>query len=103
ALGPVTGGVLLEHFSWNAVFLVNVPLVVVALIAGRRLLPESRDPDPGRFDLGGAIGSIAGIGILVWTVIEAPNHGWTSAATGLGFVVSAVALAAFVGWETRRS
>ena len=103
ALGPVSGGLLLEHFSWNSVFLVNVPLVVIALAAGWRLLPESRDGHPGRFDLGGAVGSIAGIGLLVWTVIEAPNHGWTSMTTILGLVGSAVLLAGFVRWETRRT
>jgi EmrB/QacA subfamily drug resistance transporter len=103
ALGPVSGGLLLEHFSWNSVFLVNVPLVVIALVAGWRLLPESRDSHPGSFDPGGALGSIAGIGLLVWTVIEAPNHGWTSTTTALGLVGSAVFLAVFVGWEMRRT
>jgi EmrB/QacA subfamily drug resistance transporter len=102
ALGPVSGGLLLEHFSWNSVFLVNVPLVVIALVAGRRLLPESRDGRPGRFDLGGAVGSIAAIGVLVWTVIEAPNHGWTSTTTIAGLVTSALLLAVFVRWESRR-
>src|SRR5690349_3509205 len=103
ALGPVSGGLLLEHFSWNSVFLVNVPLVVIALVAGWRLLPESRDSHPGSFDPGGAIGSIAGIGLLVWTVIEAPNHGWTSATTALGLICSAVLLAGFVRWEIGRT
>ena len=103
ALGPVSGGLLLEHFSWSSVFLINVPLVVIALVAGWRLLPESRDGHPGRFDLGGAVGSIAGIGLLVWTVIEAPNHGWTSSVTILGLLASALLLAAFVRWETHRT
>lgn len=102
ALGPVSGGLLLEHFSWSSIFLVNVPLVVIALVAGRRLLPESRDDDPGAFDPVGAAGSIAGIGLLVWTVIEAPNHGWTSAVTAAGFVGSALLLVGFVAWERRR-
>jgi EmrB/QacA subfamily drug resistance transporter len=103
ALGPVSGGLLLEHFSWNSVFLVNVPLVIIALAAGWRLLPESRDGNPGRFDLGGAIGSIAAIGVLVWTVIEAPGNGWTSSTTIGGLVLSAVLLTVFVAWEVRRS
>lgn len=103
ALGPVSGGFLLEHYSWNSVFLINVPLVVIALVTGWRLLPESRDGHPGRFDLGGAVGSIAGIGVLVWTVIEAPNHGWTSITTILGLVSSALLLAVFVRWETCRT
>jgi DHA2 family multidrug resistance protein-like MFS transporter len=102
ALGPVSGGLLLEHFSWNSVFLVNVPLVVIALAAGWRLLPDSRDDSPGRFDLGGAVGSIAAIGVLVWTVIEAPNHGWASPSTIGGLVAAAVLLIAFAAWESRR-
>jgi EmrB/QacA subfamily drug resistance transporter len=102
ALGPVSGGVLLEHFSWNAVFLVNVPLVVIALVAGWRLLPESKDGDPGRFDPIGAVGSIAAIGVLVWTLIEAPNNGWTSATTIGGLILFALLTTAFVIWEGRR-
>jgi MFS family permease len=54
AIGPVTGGWLLEHFWWGSVLLVNVPFVVLALVAGRRLLPESRDPAQPRLDVGGA-------------------------------------------------
>jgi EmrB/QacA subfamily drug resistance transporter len=102
AIGPVSGGVLLEHFAWSSVFLVNVPLVALALAAGWRLLPESRDEHPGSFDLGGALGSVAGIGLLVWTVIEAPDHGWTSSTTLLGFAGSLVLLAVFTAWELRR-
>ena len=74
------GGLPLQHFSWSSVFYVNVPVVVIALVAGARLLPESRDSRAGRFDPLGAVLSVAGIGLLVWTVIEAPTRGWTSAA-----------------------
>jgi MFS transporter, DHA2 family, multidrug resistance protein len=102
AIGPVTGGLLLRHFSWSSVFYVNVPLVIIALAAGMRLLPESRDPKAGRFDPLGAVASIAGVGLLVWTVIEAPRHGWASAITIAGFAGSLVILAAFVGWQLRR-
>jgi EmrB/QacA subfamily drug resistance transporter len=102
AIGPVTGGLLLRHFSWSSVFYVNVPVVIIALAAGMRLLPESRDPKAGRFDPLGALLSIAGVGLLVWTVIEAPRHGWASAATIGGFAGSLVILAAFVGWQLRR-
>src|SRR5580698_8114731 len=72
AIGPVAGGLLLRHFSWSSVFYVNVPVVAIALAAGWRLLPESRDPGAGRFDPLGAAASVAGIGLLVWTIIEAP-------------------------------
>jgi len=102
ALGPVGGGVLLEHFAWNSIFLVNVPLALVALAAGWRL-PESRDLAPGRFDLGGALGSISAVSVLVWTVIEAPDNGWSSATTIGGFVLTAALFAVFITWETRRA
>lgn len=102
ALGPVSGGLLLEHFSWGSVLWVNVPVALLALVAGLRLLPESKDEAPGRFDAVGGFGSIVGIGLLVWTTIEAPSNGWASAATLLGYAGAAVALAAFVAWELRR-
>ncbi|MEZ5262583.1 MAG: MFS transporter [Acidimicrobiales bacterium] len=77
ALGPISGGWLLRHFWWGSVFFVNVPIVVVALVAGQRLLPESRDPHAGRFDRVGFLASIAAITSLIYTVIEAPHRGWT--------------------------
>src|SRR4051794_1886119 len=102
ALGPVIGGLLIEHFSWGSIFAINVPVVVIALVAGARLVPESRDPSPGRFDALGGVLSAAFVGLLVWTVIEAPSRGWTDAVTLAGFAVSAVLLVAFVVWEARR-
>jgi MFS transporter, DHA2 family, multidrug resistance protein len=102
AIGPVTGGLLLRHFSWGSVFLVNVPTVIVALVAGMLLLPESRDPNAGRFDPLGALLAVGGITLLVWTVIEAPLHGWASATTLGGFAGSLVILAAFSWWQVRR-
>jgi EmrB/QacA subfamily drug resistance transporter len=103
ALGPVSGGLLLEHFAWGSVLWVNVPVALVALLAGVRLLPQSRDEAPGRFDPVGGFGSIVGIGLLVWTTIEAPSNGWTSATTSLGYAGAFLALAAFVVWELRRT
>jgi DHA2 family multidrug resistance protein-like MFS transporter len=103
ALGPVSGGLLLEHFSWGSVLWVNVPVAVIALVAGARLLPQSRDEAPGRFDPVGAFGSIVGVGLLVWTTIEAPENGWASTATVLGYAGALLALAAFVVWELRRT
>jgi len=103
AIGPVTGGLLLEHFSWGSVFLVNLPLAAIALVAGRLLLTDSADPRRRRFDLVGAAASIAGIGLLVWTTIEAPGRGWSSAGTIGGYLTAAAALAFFVRWELRRT
>lgn len=101
ALGPVVGGALLKHFWWGSIFLVNVPVAVIALGAGALLIPNSKDPDPGRFDRMGALFSVAGIGLLVWTIIEAPDYGWRSSTTLTAFAVSAIILVAFGIWETR--
>ncbi len=101
ALGPVAGGLLLSRFWWGSVLLVNLPVCVGAIVLGRRFIPTSRDPHAPRFDPAGLLLSIAGIGLLVWTVIEAPANGWTSVTT-VGFgTVSIVLLAAFVVWELR--
>jgi EmrB/QacA subfamily drug resistance transporter len=102
ALGPVSGGILLQHFGWGSVFLVNIPVALLALAAGWWLLPESRHAHDGRFDVAGAVLSVAGVTTLVWSLIEAPDAGWTSARTLGGLTLAAVLLAAFVGWELRR-
>jgi len=101
ALGPVAGGYLLEHFSWGSIFFVNVPIVVIALAAGRVWVPTSRDPHAARLDLPGAVLSIAGLATLVWTVIEAPHAGWLSPRTLTGGAVAAVLMAAFMVRELR--
>jgi DHA2 family multidrug resistance protein-like MFS transporter len=100
-LGPLTGGLLREWFDWSAVFLVNVPFALAALLLGIRFVPESRDPRPGSFDLTGAALSTAGFSVLVYAVIEAPDEGWLSGITLSLLAVSAVLLAAFVWWERR--
>jgi EmrB/QacA subfamily drug resistance transporter len=102
AIGPLSGGALLGHFSWAAVFYVSVPVAAVAVIAGRFLLPESRDPKAGRFDPLGALLSAAGITLLTWSVIEAPEHGWGSFATLGGIAGSLLLLAVFAWWQVRR-
>ncbi|WP_369137042.1 DHA2 family efflux MFS transporter permease subunit [Modestobacter versicolor] len=101
AIGPVTGGLLLELFPWGSVFLVNLPIAAVAVVAGRLLVPESSAPTVHRFDLPGAAASVLGIGLLVWTTIEAPGHGWGSATTLGGYAAAALVLAGFVVHELR--
>ncbi len=98
-LGPLTGGLLLEWFGWSSVFMVNVPFAALALLLGIRLVPETRDPRPGSFDLPGAALSTAGFSLLVYAIIEAPGRGWTSGLT-LGLLTSCAALiGAFLWWE----
>lgn len=70
AIGPITGGLLLEHFWWGSVFLVNAPVVAVALVAMALLVPDSRDPAPGRFDPLGVLLSVAGLVLLVYGIIK---------------------------------
>ena len=101
AAGPITGGFLLEHFWWGSVFLVNIPIVVIALLAGTRLVPESSDPATPPVDTVGAALSIASLVSLVWAIIEAQAQGWTSAAILLAFAAFAVFGAMFVAWELR--
>jgi EmrB/QacA subfamily drug resistance transporter len=99
ALGPIIGGLLLAHFWWGSVFLVNVPIAVAGLVAAALLVPDSRDPAASKPDLVGAAASIAGIGLVLWAIIEGPSRGWASASVlGAGAAGLAV-LAAFVGWE----
>jgi EmrB/QacA subfamily drug resistance transporter len=99
--GPTIGGWLLAHFWWGSVFLVNVPVVVLGLIAGYWLVPESRDPSAPRLDIPGAVLSILGLTALVWSIIEAPTRGWTSTAVLGGFGFAAAVLGAFAVWEIR--
>ena len=101
AIGPVASGFLLEHFSWGSVFLVNVPIIAIALGAGYVLLPKSKDPDPDRLDPFGAVLSIAGLGALVYAIIEAPHRGWASSTSITWFVGATVLILAFLGWEMR--
>lgn len=101
AIGPIAGGWLVEHFSWAAVFWLNVIVVVIALVGGVLLVPTSRDPEEAPLDPMGAILSITGVGALLYAIIEAPNHGWLSVETLLGFVLAAVLLAGFAVWELR--
>jgi EmrB/QacA subfamily drug resistance transporter len=98
AIGPVTGGYLLEHFWWGSVFLVNVPVVIVALVLGAFFVPTSRDPAATPLDPVGAVLSIAGLVSLVWAIIEGPD-GWTDPEILIGFGLAAVLLLAFVLWE----
>ncbi|MET9493887.1 MFS transporter [Streptomyces sp. NPDC006552] len=101
AVGPLLGGVLLDHFWWGAIFLVNIPVAVVGLVAVLALVPESKNPRGDRPDLPGAVLSTIGMAAVVYAIISGPGEGWTSAATLLPAAVGVGVMAAFVAWELR--
>jgi EmrB/QacA subfamily drug resistance transporter len=100
-LGPLAGGLLLEWFSWQAIFLVNVPVAAFAFLLGLRYVPESRDPNPGSFDLTGAALSIVALVTFVYGIIEAPGRGWLDPVTLGCFAAAALVAVVFVAWELR--
>ncbi|CAN5869729.1 MFS transporter [soil metagenome] len=95
AVGPIASGWLLEHFWWGSVFLINVPVVLLALVAGAVLVPSSKDPEQQPIDLPGALLSIVGLGALVYAIIEGPHYGWSSGRTLATFALALVALSLF--------
>jgi EmrB/QacA subfamily drug resistance transporter len=103
AFGPISGGLLLEHFYWGSVFLINLPFGILALVLGAILIPSSKDPNPRGVDFPGFILSIAMVGLLVYTVIEGPHRGWLSVETLASFAGTLVLLAAFIKRELSTS
>jgi EmrB/QacA subfamily drug resistance transporter len=99
--GPVLGGLLVENFWWGSVFLVNAPVVLLAVIGVLTLVPESRRSDAPRPDLLGALLSSAAIVAVVWATIEVPEHGWVSAPVLLSVAAALLLTGAFVFWERR--
>ena len=104
AIGPIVGGLLLAHFWWGSVFLINVPLTAAGVLAILLLVPESRNPSPGRIDYLGVLLSVVGLVLVVYGIIQGGDKGsWVHwdvlGTTALGFAV----LAFFAWWETRLS
>jgi EmrB/QacA subfamily drug resistance transporter len=100
-VGVLSSGLLLEQWSWRAVFGLNVVLAVVAVGATLRVIPESAAPAVGRLDFVGALLTVAGLLLAVYSIIEAPTEGWGSVRTLVGLAAGVVVLAGFVGWELR--
>src|ERR671936_3171293 len=97
AIGPLLGGIITEHISWNWIFYVNVPIGIAAVVAALLVVPESRDTSrEQRLDLPGVLSSGIGLLALVYALIEANQYGWTSVRILGLFVVAAVALSGFV-------
>jgi EmrB/QacA subfamily drug resistance transporter len=103
ALGPIVGGLLLAHFWWGSVFLINVPIAALGMLCAVPLVPDSKNPAALRPDLAGALLSIAGLGLVLWAIIEAPVYGWSSTLViGVGAAGLAV-LGGFAAWERATS
>ncbi len=100
-LGPIIGGILLQHYWWGSIFLVNVPVALIAMIAVALLVPESKDPSPARLDIPGALLSTAGLTIFVYGVIEAPSRGWSDGLVLSALVGGLALLTAFILVERR--
>ncbi|NEB73832.1 DHA2 family efflux MFS transporter permease subunit [Streptomyces sp. SID14478] len=101
AVGPLLGGLMLDHFWWGAIFLINIPVAVIGLVAVVALVPESKNPRGDRPDLLGAVLSTIGMTGVVYAIINGPDKGWTSATTLTSAAVGLVFMAAFVVWELR--
>ena len=101
ALGPVIGGLLLRWFSWHAVFFVNVPVIIVLLIAGKAFLPKSKAAIAERLDPVGAVLSMIGFVLVLWAVIESPSAGLTDPTVVMVFSAGALVVAVFIFWELR--
>ena len=102
ALGPIVGGELLEHFWWGSIFIAMVPVAALTAVAAIVVVPSDRPHEKNALDLIGLSTSIVALTSLVYTIIEAPDHGWTSATTVAGFTVAACAFGALVVAERRQ-
>src|SRR6202000_1433396 len=102
AIGPVLGGLLLAHFWWGSVFLINVPVTIAGVIASIFLVPESRNPAAGRVDYAGVLGSIVGLVLLVYGIVQGGDgESWGSLGV-LGPVLGGLAVLALFGWYEAR-
>ncbi|MFI1799682.1 MFS transporter [Streptomyces sp. NPDC020379] len=101
AAGPLIGGALLNHFWWGSIFLINLPVALIGLVAVLKLVPESKNPSGDRPDLLGALLSTIGMTGITFAIISGPVHGWTSGRVVTAALVGAAALAAFALWERR--
>jgi EmrB/QacA subfamily drug resistance transporter len=102
ALGPVLGGLLVEAVGWRAIFWVNVPVGIAAIVLTARFVPESRAARARRADPLGQVLVIVLLATLTYAIIEAPSHGWLTGESVALYAVAAATLAALVSWELRR-
>jgi len=102
AIGPVLGGALLAHFWWGSVFLINVPVTVLGAAAVLALVPESRNPAPGKIDYVGVLGSVVGLVLLVYGIVQGGDTGSWVRADVLVPVVAGLAVLGLFGWYESR-
>jgi EmrB/QacA subfamily drug resistance transporter len=100
-LGPILGGWLLTNYWWGWAFLINLPVVLIGLLAALLLLPESRSASRAGLDPVGVLASSAGLAVLVYGVIQAGQHGWGDTSALAAMVAGALLLVGFVCWERR--
>ena len=101
ASGPIVGGLLVEHISWQSIFLLNLPLGAIALTTTLLVVKESTEPVHERFDFPGLILLTAGLSLLVWALIKAQSHAWLSAYVLSFGIAGLLGLAAFAVREAR--
>jgi EmrB/QacA subfamily drug resistance transporter len=102
-LGPLVAGWLLTHYAWGSIFLINAPVVVIAVLGVWFFVPESKDPRARKLDWIGAILEVVGVTGLVYGIIEEPVRGWTDIQVAGPIVGGVVLIAAFIAWQLRTS
>ncbi len=101
-IGLFVGGWAVQYVDWQAVFLVNVPIAILCLVLSFLVVPESRDEQRTPLDPIGGVLSLAGLGVMLYTIIEAPISGWSSTPTLMGAILAVALLVTFWAWERRR-
>src|SRR3984893_18340614 len=100
-LGPLVAGWLLTHYEWGSIFLINAPVVVIAVVGAWLFIPETKDPNPKRLDWIGALLEMAGVTGIVYGIIEEPVRGWSDLQVAGPILGGAALIASFVVWQFR--
>jgi len=103
ALGPIIGGSLVQHYNWNSIFGINIPIVISALILGWFFIPDTRDDQPRKLDIIGNLLSLAGLATLIYGLVTGGSRGWTDAQVLATISASVLLIALFIFWEKRTS
>ncbi len=103
AIGPIIGGVLVQNLNWNWIFIINIPVVIIALVLGWFLVPDTRDSNPRKVDVVGNVLSLAGLTALIYGLTSGPSVGWTDARVLSALTGSVLLIALFIHWEKRTS